>query len=83
MAIAGAGLAGLAFALSLLQHCKQSGVTPLPKITIFDRDASAEARIGQGYLLTVRSDTGGLQARPSHPYDIINLPRKPATVKDA
>lgn len=65
IATAGAGLAGLAFALSLLQQCKEQGVTPLPKLTLFDRDASAEARAGQGYFLTVRSDTGGLQAHHS------------------
>jgi hypothetical protein len=62
VAVAGAGLAGLAFGLSLLKQCHEQGVSPLPKITLFDRDASADAREGQGYFLNVRSDTGGLQA---------------------
>ena len=60
VAIAGAGLGGLAFGLSLLRVCQENQVEPLPDIKIFERDASSEARGGQGYSLAIR-DTGGLQ----------------------
>ena len=62
IAVAGAGLAGLAFGLSLMKLCREQGVKALPRIHIFDRDASPEARAGQGYFLSVRSDSGGMQA---------------------
>ncbi len=61
IAVAGAGLGGLAFALALLQFSKQQRVHPLPHIHVFERDASPDARAGFGYSLGVRSDSGGLQ----------------------
>ncbi|DBA73235.1 TPA: hypothetical protein ACH3X1_011298 [Trebouxia sp. C0004] len=61
IAIAGAGLGGLAFALALLQFCKERQVHPLPHIHVFERDSSPDARAGFGYSLGVRSDSGGLQ----------------------
>ena len=59
--VAGAGLGGLAFSLSLLKLCREQAIKPLPRITLFERDASAEARLGQGYFLSVRGDSNGLQ----------------------
>ena len=63
MAIAGAGLGGLAFGLSLMRVCQENQVEPLPGIKIFERDASSEARVGQGYTLAIRGDSGGLQVQ--------------------
>ena len=63
IAVTGAGLGGLAFGLSLLQLCKEQQVQPLPRIHIFERDASPDARAGFGYTLGVRSDSGGLQVQ--------------------
>ncbi len=61
IAVAGAGLGGLAFALALLKFCKEHQVHPLPHIHIFERDSTPDARAGFGYSLGVRSDSGGLQ----------------------
>ena len=63
IAIAGAGLGGLAFGLALLRLCEKQQVHPLPRIHIFERDASPDARAGFGYTLGVRSDSGGLQVQ--------------------
>lgn len=63
IAVAGAGLGGLAFALALLRFCKEHQVHPLPHIHVFERDSSPDVRAGFafGYSLGVRSDSGGLQ----------------------
>ena len=58
--IAGAGLGGLAFALSLLRHCKEAEISPFPDVRLFEREANADARVGQGYSMGVHG--GGLQA---------------------
>ena len=62
VSISGAGLGGLAFGLSLLKLCKEQGISPPPKVHFFERDATADARAGQGYSLGITE--GGLQARP-------------------
>ena len=59
--VSGGGLGGLAFALGLLRLCQEQGVSPLPKVRVFERDVSADARSTQGYSLSVRGDSGGLQ----------------------
>ena len=59
--VVGAGLAGACFGLSLLHHCQKQGV-PAPDIRLFERDASPQARAGQGYSVSVRDDQGALQA---------------------
>ena len=61
--MAGAGIGGLAFAASLQLLCEEQGVKPL-QIQLFERDKNAEVRAGQGYSLSVRSDSGGLQVGP-------------------
>ena len=61
IAVAGAGLGGLAFALALLKFSKEHQVHPLPHIHVFERDSSPDALAGFGYSLGVRSDSGGLQ----------------------
>ena len=63
--IAGAGIGGLAFGLSLQRFCQEQGIS-LPEIHVFERDDSAEGRAGKGYSLGVRGDSGGLQASCTH-----------------
>jgi 2-polyprenyl-6-methoxyphenol hydroxylase-like FAD-dependent oxidoreductase len=46
IAIAGAGIGGLSFALSLRRWCILRSL-PLPHITIFERDINREARLDQ------------------------------------
>ena len=61
--IAGAGIAGLAFARGLLKQWDPSA-HPSPSITIYERDESPAAIGRQGYTLSIRSDSmsGGMQA---------------------
>jgi 2-polyprenyl-6-methoxyphenol hydroxylase-like FAD-dependent oxidoreductase len=63
--ISGAGVGGTAFALALEQACKARGISPMPIIKIFERDASPSARENLGYSFSLkqegRSGPGGLQ----------------------
>ncbi|OCT44686.1 hypothetical protein CLCR_06268 [Cladophialophora carrionii] len=62
--VAGAGIAGLAFALALARQFPGSSTSAVkPKVIIFERD-SFEERIGrEGYTLSLRTDhnAGGIQ----------------------
>ncbi len=58
IAVAGAGIAGTAFALALEQACRLHRISPMPVIQLFERDASATARAGLGYSLSLRNDSG-------------------------
>ena len=66
--VAGAGIGGLAFAASLQLLCKEQSLAPLPVVRLFERDESAETRVGRGYSLSVRSDSGGLQVTKGQRY---------------
>jgi len=62
--VAGAGIGGLAFAISLRQQWPSSSSSPKPKLHIYERD-SYENRVGrEGYTLSLRTDftSGGIQA---------------------
>lgn len=61
--IAGAGIAGLSFAIAITKQWHSTTTAEPPKITIYERD-SAEDTIGrEGYSLSLRSDPpGGIQA---------------------
>ncbi|KAK9795220.1 hypothetical protein WJX73_003740 [Symbiochloris irregularis] len=56
--VAGAGIAGTAFAVSLRRLCSEQGVKP-PQIHLYERDEAPDAR--GSYSLSVRGDLGGLQ----------------------
>ncbi|KAK9837382.1 hypothetical protein WJX84_006687 [Apatococcus fuscideae] len=58
--IAGAGIGGTCLAVALEKACKDSSISPLPKIELFERDASSSARQGVGYSFNLRDhqDTG-------------------------
>ncbi len=58
VAVAGAGIAGTAFALALEQACRLHRISPMPVIQLFERDASATARAGLGYSFSLRDDSG-------------------------
>ncbi len=66
IAVAGAGIAGTAFALALRQACVARGISPMPVIRIFEREASPTARENLGYAFSLMQDgktgPGGLQA---------------------
>ena len=66
IAISGAGISGTALALALEQACKARGINPMPAITIYERDASANARENVGYSFSLKQEgetgPGGLQA---------------------
>lgn len=60
--VAGAGLAGLSFALALRQRWPSSHTTPT--IIIYERDAKDAGVEREGYSISIRSDgaSGGMQA---------------------
>lgn len=61
--ISGAGISGLSFAISLRkQWASQSPTIPPPLITIYERDSAVPDASRQGYSISIRSDTGGMQA---------------------
>ena len=59
--VAGAGVGGLTFAVSLHRLCAEQNIPHPPKVTLFERDHDSSERVGRGYSLSVRSDSGGLQ----------------------
>jgi len=67
IAVSGGGIGGTAFALALEHACKARGITPMPVITIFERDATPTEREKLGYSFSLMQDgetgPGGLQAR--------------------
>ncbi|KAK3349699.1 hypothetical protein B0T25DRAFT_570311 [Lasiosphaeria hispida] len=60
IAVAGAGMSGLSFAIAL-RNLRPESVTP-PHITIFERDTEEDAEGRQGYSLSLAGfdDMGGL-----------------------
>ena len=65
IAVVGAGLGGIAFAIGVRRLCQELDLS-VPDVQVFERDASAVARTDEGYSLSVRSDSGGLQVRKLH-----------------
>ncbi|KAJ9664549.1 hypothetical protein H2198_000200 [Neophaeococcomyces mojaviensis] len=62
--VAGAGIAGLSFALSLHKLWPASFSSQLPRITIIERDSKADRLGREGYTLSIRVDGnrgGGVQ----------------------
>lgn len=51
--VAGAGIAGTAFALALEQACDAKGIIPKPTITIYERDSDPSARGSLGYAFSI------------------------------
>ncbi|KAK9824036.1 hypothetical protein WJX72_007195 [[Myrmecia] bisecta] len=62
VAVVGGAMGGLAFAIALRKLGLEAGVHPMPTIRVFERDKSAAERANRGYSMSVRSDSGGLQA---------------------
>jgi 2-polyprenyl-6-methoxyphenol hydroxylase-like FAD-dependent oxidoreductase len=61
IAIAGAGIAGLSFAIALTKQW--SAPEPPPTVIIYERDSAEDALGREGYSLSLRSDPpGGIQA---------------------
>ncbi|KAF2005726.1 FAD/NAD(P)-binding domain-containing protein [Amniculicola lignicola CBS 123094] len=61
--IAGAGVSGLAFTISIHKLWPQYSTSPVPQITLFERDPSAVPPGREGYSLSLRSDppSAGIQ----------------------
>ncbi|KAF2104744.1 FAD/NAD(P)-binding domain-containing protein [Rhizodiscina lignyota] len=61
--VAGAGIAGLAFAISL-QHFWNEDLGSYPEITLYEREEKEPGRGREGYSLSIRGDSrsGGVQA---------------------
>jgi 2-polyprenyl-6-methoxyphenol hydroxylase-like FAD-dependent oxidoreductase len=60
IAVSGAGMAGLSFAIAVRKNCLSN---PPPELVIFERDTEEDSIIRQGYSLSLRTDPpGGLQA---------------------
>lgn len=59
--VVGAGLGGLTFCLALDKLCKEQGVET-PALEVFERDKRGEEKDFQNYSLSIRTDSGGVQA---------------------